>query len=222
MLPEEQKWALPQLHYDRRMVLASVGPIPHLMRQHFGVRTTVLRCAHSAEVQNTLRVIYVLENHSPEWSPPPGCRWVGGDTLSDLPLAMPEHRATIGTCLDEAARDGVPELRAPWARQGWFAAAQSWMQSQLERLDVIRTAPIEQVRTWSISCILRVRTMSGDVYLKASSTRPLFAREAVLVQALAIRYPEHLPMPLAIDAEQGWMLRVPDMTPLLKTGRRST
>jgi hypothetical protein len=80
------------------------------------------------------------------------------------------------------------------------------MQSQLERLDVIRTAPIEQVRTWGVSCILRVRTMSGDVYLKASSTRPLFAREAVLVQALAIRYPEHIPVPLAIEAEQGWVL----------------
>ena len=206
MLPEDQSWTLPHLRYDGRIVLANIAPIPQLMQQYLGVRTTVLRRAFMDEVQNTLNVVYVLENHSPEWTPPPGCQWVGHDALGDLPFAISEHRAVIATYLDDVTFGAVPELRAPWARLGWFAAAQSWMESQLDRLDMIRMAPIEQVRTWGISCILRVRTMSGDVYLKVSSTRPLFAREAVLVQALATLFPDRVPVLLAIDAERGMML----------------
>jgi phage tail protein X len=131
---------------------------------------------------------------------------VGRQTLADLPLAMPEHLSVLDACLAEITCGAISDLRPPWARVGWFATAESWILEQLDRLDAILIAPIVQVRSWSISCILRARTISGDVYFKASSSQALFAHEAALVQALATLYPDHLPTPLAVDQVQEWML----------------
>src|SRR5262249_8625010 len=140
------------------------------------------------------------------WLPPPGWQWIGRETLVDLPLAVPEHRGVLDACLAEMTCGVIPDLRPPWARVGWFATAESWILEQLDRLDAIVMAPIEQVRSWSISCILRARTMTGDVYFKASSSKALFAHDPALVQALATLYPDHLPTLLAMDQAQDWML----------------
>ena len=48
--------------------------------------------------------------------------------------------------------------------------------------------------------------MSGHLYCKVSSTQPLFAREAMLPQALERRYPACIPLPPTIDPERNWML----------------
>ena len=77
---------------------------------------------------------------------------------------------------------------------------------QLERLDYVLVPPLTQVRNWGISCVLRTRSFTGSLYLKAASTRPLFAREAVVVQELAARYPTHMPLPVAMDPHQNWLL----------------
>jgi hypothetical protein len=131
---------------------------------------------------------------------------VGRKTLADLPLVVPEHRGVLDACLAEMTCGAIPDLRPPWARVGWFATAESWILEQLDRLDTILLAPVAQVRSWSISCVLRARTMSGDVYFKASSSQALFAHEPALVQALATMYPDHMPTPLAVDQAQDWML----------------
>ncbi|MGH2593013.1 MAG: phosphotransferase [Anaerolineae bacterium] len=109
----------------------------------------------------------------------------------------------------EAAGGATPKHRAPWARPGWYAEATAWMQAQLAQLDYRLTVPIEQVKSWCLSCILRALTTAGDVYFKAVADLPLFVNEAVVTQLLAERYPRHVPAPLCIDRERGWML-LPD------------
>lgn len=78
------------------------------------------------------------------------------------------------------------------------------MCTELERLGRIRVAPIEQVSSWSLSSVLRVRTMTGDVYCKALP--PVLAQEPVLLQVLSAQDATHIPQPLAIQPEEGWML----------------
>jgi hypothetical protein len=85
----------------------------------------------------------------------------------------------------------------------------------MERLDYVLVPPLVQVRNWGISCVLRARTFTGALYLKAASTRPLFARESIVVQELAARYPAHMPLPVAVDPHQNWLL-LADVGPALR------
>jgi Phosphotransferase enzyme family len=104
------------------------------------------------------------------------------------------------------ARGGPPPPhRAPWAQPGWFDAAVAWIQAQMERQGMIATGPVEQHRSLTISCLLRVKTISGDLFMKASPLA-MFGVEATLTQALAERYPGHIPTLLATDPGRNWIL----------------
>jgi hypothetical protein len=216
MLPTAHGWSLLHLQYAGRMRLANVEPLQQIVARSLGLFATVLRCVSAHTAHQQLEAIFVLENHSPGWLPPAGWRWVTRETLAALPLAMPAHRAVLETYLAEAETDAISGLRAPWARRGWFARTQAWIEAQLERLDCVLVPPLVQVRNWGISCVLRVRTFTGSLYLKAASTRPLFAREAVVVQGLAARYPAHMPLPVAADQHQNWLL-LADVGPDLRS-----
>jgi hypothetical protein len=216
MLPTTRGWSLLHLQYAGRMRLANVEPLQQIMAQSLGLYTTVLRCVSSHTAYQQLEAIFWLENHSPGWSPPVGWRWVTREALAALPLAIPAHRAVLETCLAEAETATIPTLRAPWARRGWFAQAQAWLTAQLEQLDYVLVPPLAQVRNWGISCVLRARTFTGALYFKAASTRPLFARESAVVQELAARYPAHMPLPVAMDHHQNWLL-LADIGPDLRS-----
>jgi Phosphotransferase enzyme family len=216
MLPTEHGWSLLHLQYAGRMRLANVEPLQQIVAQSLGLSATVLRCVSTHMAHQQLEAIFLLENHCPAWLPPAGWRWVTREALTALPLAVPAHRAVLETCLAEAETEAIPALRAPWARRGWFAQAQAWIATHLERLDYVFVPPLTQVRNWGISCVLRVRTFTGGLYLKAASTRPLFAREAVVVQELATRYPAHMPLPVAMDQHQNWLL-LADVGPDLRS-----
>lgn len=52
-----------------------------------------------------------------------------------------------------------------------------------------------------------MRTGGGeDVYFKAGPDSPLFINEGVVMTALVTYYPQHIPRPLQIEAEQKWIL----------------
>jgi hypothetical protein len=76
----------------------------------------------------------------------------------------------------------------------------------LARLGYSLTAPVEQVKSWGISCILRAHTTAGVVYFKVANERPLFAHEPALIRGLAALYPAHVPAPLSVDESRRWML----------------
>jgi len=193
---------------DEAVWEADVGKVSEAMRLALGVDVTTLRYASYSvsEDAHQIDTIYVLESHNPAWEPQDGAEWVGRAVLADLPLARPEHRALVAAHLAEAESGQIPELRPPWARVGWFELAAQWTRSELARLGYTLTAPVEQVKSWGISCILRARTSSGDVYFKAASSLPLFAHEPAVTRGLSWLYPDHIPTPLSIDEQHRWML----------------
>ena len=109
-------------------------------------------------------------------------------------------------------------------RPGWFATASTWIGERLHDAGLSATGPIEQLNNWGISCVLRVPTAAGDHFFKAipsgSGNAPvagaglLFANEPALLAALAARFPEHVPAPLAVDRERRWQLLADDGPPL--------
>lgn len=68
-------------------------------------------------------------------------------------------------------------LRMRWARPGGVTDLVRWADQF-----VTRTGPAEQVRTWNLSCILRLPTAEGPVWLKAAP--PFFAHEGRVIEEL--------------------------------------
>ncbi len=209
MVEDEVGWTLPSLNVEGRIWTPHVRDVVPLLQERLERPVTVLRCLYNEERSEAEQVdiIYELEDHN-------GARrnlseagtWIGRTNLADLSLAQPSHKAVIRSYLAEIEEGSVPLLRPPWARRGWLADANTWMRQELVEQDHNLLASIEQVKTWGISCILRAHTDRGDIYFKVASKLPLFADEPVLTATLAARYPGHIPAPLAVESERGWML----------------
>jgi hypothetical protein len=74
----------------------------------------------------------------------------------------------------------------------------------------IGSAPAKELntlRTWGISCLLTAETESGELfYFKAVMDEPLFVNEGPLTQSLAQLFPEIIQPPVAVNAQERWMI----------------
>ena len=97
------------------------------------------------------------------------------------------------------------QAAVPWTQAAWLEEARAWIGSELARLGIEISGPLEQphVRPWST--VLRVPTEGGDVWFKANM--PALRHEAAVLTVLRRRGPECLPRLLAVDLERGWMLQ---------------
>jgi len=219
MMPGATGWSLPSFQFSERLRFGNVAPIVHELRRTLNLEVTVLRWADvhytHEETHAQVDIIVTAESNIVVWAAPVGAKWMGREGLNGLQFALPQQHRVIDMCLRERETRSVPALRAPWERSGWFARAASWICTQLAQLDYTMVAPVEQIRIWGISCILRVLTTVGAVYFKVSPFPAvddhrmfpfLFANEAALTRALAVLYPGHIPRPLAVNPTLGWML----------------
>ena len=95
-------------------------------------------------------------------------------------------------------------MSARWQDPDWLAGAHAWIEFQLGRLGLRRTAGIEQPHVYPWSTVLRVPTDSGNVWFKANDDS--LRHEAALVELLSSRRPDCVPAPLATDPGRGWLL----------------
>jgi hypothetical protein len=164
--------------------------------QLLGTPVVVLRyLARSTDRESKrLDVVYALERLDVGGDPLPGAAWLDRGALDgelcDL-VPQPAH---------------VPAQRAPWAQEGWLAEATAWIESSLRGVGRRSTGPVEQVRTWPLSAVLRVPTENDHVYFKATSKLPLFVDEGAVMQGLARLFRREVPRPLAVDHARRWML----------------
>jgi hypothetical protein len=200
LLQGAEGWTVPAIEHEGGW-FAYVGClVARKVSEQLGIMVTALRHIRHGEID-----VCEVENHSPQWTPPPNGRWVSSRELADLPFAAPEQRQVVECWLREAERGEVPALRAPWERRGWFAEAVAWTQAQLAVLGYTAVGPIEQFKAaWGSSSILRVPTTAGRLYFKADYAKP--PSEPALILALAERWPDNVPTIVAADLERGWML----------------
>ncbi len=201
LIAEKDTWTLPRHQYQE------VPDINRSMKDQFGLDVITLDCVYDRykdEEREDQHQVYAMENHNPDWEPPANGRWVNREELVTLTLAVPEHRAVLDAWFAEAESGNIPTWRLPWARNGWFASASTWITQQLHHLGIVHTGPIEQVAVRMWSSILRIPTSAGDIYFKAAA--PAFAFEPLLTQVLSARLPTHSPRVLAVECERYWML----------------
>ncbi|MHB8624874.1 MAG: phosphotransferase [Aggregatilineales bacterium] len=210
MLSDESGvWTLPHVHIpNKRVWVANVGVTCDGMQNLLKTDFIVLRNVHAvySDAQNHADLIYVLENRHDDWTPPAQSKWINRTELENLALAHPEHRAVINISLHEIETNTASQLRPPWSHPGWFKTASTWMHDQITIQNYVLTKPIEQFKSWGISCLLRAQTDHGNLFFKVSTALPLFGNEPALLEALSKRYPDFVPAPFAIQIEQRWML----------------
>ncbi|HEY0736234.1 MAG TPA: aminoglycoside phosphotransferase family protein [Herpetosiphonaceae bacterium] len=204
VLSNAQGWTLPHAQVDGRIWTPELEQVILAIREKLALDSIVLRCAWSKSDHETqqLSALYVLEPRDRSWTPPADARWIGREALDELALPDPDlHTAVVAYFEDQG-----DELRPAWDQPGWFAAAERWIHKQLAQRGYQLSAPVEQVKSWGLSCVLRARTTAGAMYFKVASRRALFGDEPRLMATLAAEHPGYVPAPLAIDWDQSWML----------------
>ncbi len=184
------------------------------MRQRYGLETTILAILSEErdDQRCTVTSLRLLENHLPDMILPDTLRWAAVDELATLTFDTEGQRLATAATLRELLTDAVPAARTAWERPGWYRRAAEWISATLATLGYQQTGPVEQVKTWFLSCVLRVPTDQGLVYFKALIDVPELANEALVTAPLARLFPLEVPAPLLVDAERRWMLS-PDLGP---------
>ena len=197
-------WKLPSF-VPEVLDFRQVGHINEAARALLGMETFVVRCLqHRSDAESSTQYrYYLLTTRRGEDDMPEYCRWFNAHELEDLPQDGVGHVETVRSFLRES-EGSAPERRVPWAATGWFDEAMAWIYEQLRNEGLSATGQAEQLRAWSLSCLLRLPTSEGDLYFKA--VPPFFRGEPAVMRAVAERYPEIVPHPLAVDVEKGWTL----------------
>jgi hypothetical protein len=172
------------------------------LRELLGGEVRLLYRANVAtdEEKKTTESVFVLEKGEGALA---NGRWAGREALA---LLTDAHRAVIETYWREQETGDVPVQRSPWAQPGWFAEVMAWIEAELAVRGQALVKPVEMVRSWSLSYVLKVTTTAGVYYLKTVADLPLFVNEAALVGTLSRLYPRHVPTPLSSNLERDWML----------------
>jgi hypothetical protein len=206
LLPGEAGWRLPGFGADERHFWQDVDHVNAWLRFEFGAPATTLRCLSLdySPGDELVSMVYAAALHDSAWSPPPGARWVFADELPGLALEREGQRETMAEWLAWYAGGPPPRLRAPWYLPGWHAEAAAWAATALRQAGLPPRGPIEQLRSWQRSAILRLPTAEGPAYFKA--VPPMFGHEPALTAALAAGDPPRFAAPVAIDEGRGWLL----------------
>lgn len=181
-----------------------VTPVNMLANVHLGLNLTTLRCLKIAFSGEQITMFYAMDGSRipSDWVLPQDAIWGAQSALDDLPV----EQKTVAE--DWFVWLGTSNfIKTEWYHPGWFEKAAAWMEEQFDDRGILMTAPIEQMRSWERSAILRAQTNNGYYYFKALPA--MFRHEAPLVKWLAHSYPEDFPKPLLVDGWRRWLL-LPD------------
>jgi hypothetical protein len=194
---------LPEAERPGQAWLGDPGEVVAPLRELLGGDAVLLRCLEEDEDPSArVQRLTVLAAARAPAAAREGTAWVGRADLSggDPGVAL---AARVAAELE----DGRPPAGLqPWADRRWHTQVEDWLAAEMERLGRPLTGPVQQVRVWELSCVVRAPTTAGDVWFKTSIAAPLFVNEGVVMRALAGLFPDHVPAPLAVEPERGWMV----------------
>ncbi|MEM7761937.1 MAG: phosphotransferase [Cyanobacteria bacterium P01_A01_bin.40] len=207
LLSRNEAYHLPYAQIDGNIWFDDLQTIKNAVEQELNISVNVLHYASYQidKKQHRIKGIYILEQHNPREEIQVGI-WCDRATLASLSFDDPEQKSILEAYLIERESGEIPLLRPPWAQPVWFSEASAWIEEQLEKLNYRQIAPIEYVRSWSMSCVLRIKTTAGNIYFKTASTLPLFCNEPIVTAELASLFPLHIPTVIAIERQHHWML----------------
>ncbi|MDP9238143.1 MAG: aminoglycoside phosphotransferase family protein [Chloroflexota bacterium] len=185
----------------------AVGPVNEAVSSELGISVITLRAVPTQKPRDAYSIgaVFFMEHRREAGArtlPSRGV-WVSREDLGTLEFASASDRLLLANFMREVDAPDAPALRTPWSQVGWFAEACTWAESELEQLGRRLVAPVEQMRQWSISSILRFPTDRGDAWFKAVPS--FFAHESALMRSLSAESP-HVPVVLASNNRRGWTL----------------
>ncbi len=182
---------------------AEVDYINLAVQERFGLRTTVLRSLHHSDpLADVVVRIHELEAHGDGAPLPSGARWCGLD--GSPPGADGEDADVIAEWLAaDAAPRAVVDGRE-WTLPGWFEEVCRWLEQALADAGVREVREIVQLRAWTSSCVLLVRTGAGTFYFKTVSESG--RRECTVTEYLAQHFPGTGARIVATKPERRWFL----------------
>jgi hypothetical protein len=204
------RWTLPRFQRtegEADFAMNEPERLNRVIRQRLGLEARVLhnfRGGYDREAEH-LWLVSAHECPAAGWRLGDSYRWAGRRELDELGVNGVQRR-WLEDWLDEQEKGLVPERRPRWARPGWHAKAEAWIEQQLKAVGRTAAGRPTVVKQWSISCVLRTPvTGGGNIYFKATLC-PLFANEPTITQAVGLAFPDTVLAPLAIEAAESWML----------------
>ncbi len=153
LVVDDPRGVLPAIEIDSPWWMES-SPIVDAARRAFGIDVSIVRLLEGASFPGG-QVTYLVETQD-----------IDPSLLSCWPHPLPGD-----------------ERRPAYARVGGIESLVDWIDHALGDASAERTAAVEQVRTWNLSCLLRVSSTLGELWLKAV---PHFLdHEAAVISALA-------------------------------------
>ena len=185
---------------------AGAAAVVEALRRELALDTPYLRPGPTVrdDASRVVAALHELDAPPPGWEPPEGSAWLPLDSVDATAIGPAELADSVARWLDEQRGAPVPDARPPWARAGWLAATERWMEESARANDLVPRGRPELVGQWPLSSVLRLETDAGHVYLKAVFA--IFGHEPALTRALAARHSELVPDVLAIDEARGVML----------------
>jgi hypothetical protein len=211
LLPSEQGFTAPEWEPEDGVWFQLQARVTNAFAtQALGLPVTLLEAQIGSLVKsNGRRVkVYFLEGHDPVWQPPQGSHWAGPGDLPGVTLTVPEMKPLLEEWLAGPVKAAPGQPPAPgWIYPGWLDEVETWVGEKLAAQGIHLTERLEQLKSWSISCLLRFQTSQGDYFFKA--TPQVFQKEPVFTAFLAEHFPAIVPRVAALNAERGWLL-MPD------------
>ena len=200
------KTVLPHLAHNDRVWVGNTRVFQPLLEELTGVPIHILRYVsyHIDEDMHQLHYVHLLEVSREEL--PPSDLWQPLEKVLEASDLLPVLQEGLARWHQEQRLGIIPEQRAPWAVSGWHGEVERWIASQIVRLGCGAIESIEAIKSWSISCVLKVKTEKRIFYFKASRDLPLFVNEGTVLARLAKLYPHRVPVPVAFAPEWNWML----------------
>jgi hypothetical protein len=146
---------------------ADVEPVVREARDRFGADVHVLRLVDVVDGEPGLARSGLVTYEA--------------ELIGEAPTGMRRTDVDVG--------DDHP-LRSPWARPGGVRAMVDWADRFSHR-----TGPAEQVKSWNLSCLLRMPTAGGPVWCKAVPA--FFDHEGAILELVAGVRPDLVPPVLA-------------------------
>ena len=205
LIRSDGKWNLPRVRLQGDVWAGDADQLIPAFAQRLRGRPWIFRQIRIDSDRTTERIegIFEMVMTSPGWDPPRNSRWVDRAALGTLRVKEERFRRLLDQYLADLAT--IPGQRSPWSSRGWLADVQPWIDEEVSKLGH-QIREIEQVKQWSISTVLRVKTEGPDFYFKVSKELPLFVNEALVTLRLARRFPDYVQAPIAIEPVRAWML----------------
>ncbi|MCM3380814.1 MULTISPECIES: phosphotransferase [Shouchella] len=187
---DKNEFSLPSYQPELAHV-AIVGHINEFVKEHFQLKTTVLRCCRQLE---NIRIyeVEILEEESVQFA---NHVWLTLSQPSDLKKLNSDDQTILKSWIDTQRSVGIP-----WFHVGWRNQMERWAANVLSNSSLT----FAQIRSWERSALFRIISDTQNYYFKA--VPDVFNHEPLLSDYLFQHYPLYVPEIVQVEPNKNWYI----------------